>query len=192
MGAGELSGSALLLQMSGVPGAGKSSIARALARARQLVVVDHDVVKTALLDGGVSFAEAGPVSYRVVVSLADDLLAQGHGVVIDSPCLYDELLWSGQQLADRHRAAYRYIECVVGDVALLDQRLRARTPMRSQRPSVDDPPCDVPGVAGADGAAQFRAWSAGMKRPRVGYLRLDTARALHICVEEALAFLDSN
>jgi predicted kinase len=176
--------------MSGVPGAGKSAVAQELVRILPLVALDHDVVKSAVLDGGGTFDLAGPMSYRVIFALADQFLAQGHGVIVDSPCLYDELLRRGQDLADRHRVPYRYIECVTDDIELLDQRLRSRPPLRSQRPSVYLPPRDLGAGHDETGAALFRDWMAQMKRPE-RYLRLDTTRALRSCVDEAMAFLDA-
>ncbi|MGW1344108.1 AAA family ATPase [Kribbella sp. NPDC002412] len=179
----------ILVQMSGVPGAGKSTIARALARSRQFAVLDVDVVKTALLDAGIGYAEVGPPSYRTTLALADDLLGTSCSVIIDSPCQYDELLESGQRLAERHQAAYRYVECFADDLPLLDRRLRVRPPMRSQRPSVGRPPVDAPDQ-GDDGTLGFREWINRAKRPEAGYLRLDTSRPVEVCVEEAITFLD--
>jgi len=185
-----------LVQMSGAPGAGKTTIARALVRRRRLVALDHDVVKTALLESGGTFASTGAASYRVLLALAGDVLDQGYGVVIDSPCFYDKLVEAGQRLAAQHRAVYRYIECVTDDIGVLDERLRSRPRRRSQRPSIDVPPVDL--AAGTDrdgmetfrdGTELFRDWIASMKRP-AAYLRLDTARPVGECVADALAYLD--
>jgi hypothetical protein len=41
-----------LLQMAGRPGSGKSSLARVVGRATSAVVLDEDVLKTALLNAG--------------------------------------------------------------------------------------------------------------------------------------------
>ena len=115
----------MLVQMSGAPGSGKSTIARRLAHERGLVILYHDVVKAAQLAAGLPFAQAGRLSYAVLLGLAEDLLRQGHRVVIDSPCFYDELLDCGQSIAARAGVAYRYIECVTDDLEVLDRRLRA-------------------------------------------------------------------
>jgi predicted kinase len=90
----------VLVQLSGVPGSGKSTLARGLSEALGLVVLDTDVVKSALLSRDLGVHAAGPASYGVVLALAADLLAQGHQVVIDSPCRYPALLKSGQEVAE--------------------------------------------------------------------------------------------
>lgn len=166
-----------LVQMSGVPGSGKSTLAEQLVRHRRLVRLDHDVVKSSIMAAGIAFDTAGRISYTVLYATADALLTQGFGVVIDSPCFYDEVLAQGQALAERHAVAYRYIECVTEDLDLLDRRLRTRTRRPSQRPAMDD-------------ADLFRGWIAGMKRP-AAFLRLDTTRSLDDCVADALSYIDS-
>ena len=179
----------MLVQMSGAPGSGKSTIAQAVARSRRFVIVDHDVVKNAQLGAGLPFLQAGKVSYAVLLALAEDLLGQGHDVIIDSPCFYDELLNGGQAAASRTGAAYRYIECVADDLDVLDQRLRSRVRRETQIVGVYEEPRDDR-YRGRTGAEVFRDWIDNMKRPGTGYLRLDTTRPIEECVEAALEFLD--
>lgn len=69
------------IQMSGVPGAGKSTIASAVARQTGAVVIDHDVTKSALLVAAVPADLAGRASYDVLDALARHLLQQGHSVI---------------------------------------------------------------------------------------------------------------
>ncbi len=187
-----------MIRVTRCPGAGKSTIARELVRHRRLVAIDRDVVLTAMLDSDGAdnldsdgtFTFARVASYSVVKAMADDVLAQGFGVIIDSPCFYDELLAAGQALAAEHGVAYRYIECVTEDIGLLDTRLRSRPSLRSQRPSVDAPPIDLAADRERPGSDLFADGIANMKRPDT-YLRLDTTQPLDKCVAEALVFLDS-
>jgi predicted kinase len=123
--------------MSGVPGSGKSTIAGELASRLQAVVLDHDDTKTAILNSGVSESQAGAASYEVIKVLSARVLEQGFSVIVDSPCLYTQLLEHGISSAFREGAEYRYIECVLPDLAELDRRLRARhaTPCSKMAPA---------------------------------------------------------
>jgi predicted kinase len=138
----------LLVQMSGVPGSGKSTLARLVSRGAGAVILDHDVIKSALIDGGLpaghgdprtdpeglgrSVAGAGQAAYEVAFALAAGLLAGQTSVVLDSPCYYDGLLRRGQRLAGRSGATYRYVECVTDDLTEVERRLRDRPPLPSQ------------------------------------------------------------
>jgi predicted kinase len=183
--------SRLLVQMSGAPGSGKTTIAAAIVAHYGAVAVDHDVIKTAILTAGCPFEQAGRTSYDVMLALAEELVGQGHQVVLDSPCYYHELLAAGQCLASRHGLRYRYVECVTEDITELDRRLRGRTALRSQRPSVATPPVDLPADVGATGTVLFEEWIANMKRPARDYLRLDTTWPVEECVRRVHAFLDA-
>jgi predicted kinase len=178
----------MFIQMSGVPGAGKTTIAHAIARRISAVVIDHDVTKSALLDANVPVSIAGAASYQVLNSLARNLLQQGYSVIFDSPCLYVELLERGQQLAHAANAHYRYIECMVADLDELDRRLRTRPRLPSQLAGVRVAPTEGSGKAQA-GDNIFRNWIANMKRPKTDYLVLDTTRPMELCVEEAIAYV---
>lgn len=178
----------VFIQMSGVPGAGKTTIAHAIAGRIGAVVIDHDVTKSALLEASVPVAVAGAASYQVLNALARHLLQQGYSVIFDSPCLYVELLERGQQLARVANAHYRYIECVVADLDELDRRLRTRPRMPSQLAGVWIAPTEGSGKA-QSGDDVFRNWIAHMKRPNTDYLVLDTTRPLETCIESAIAYV---
>ena len=178
----------LFIQMSGVPGAGKTTVARALAPLIGAVVIDHDVTKSALLEAGVPVEIAGAASYRVLHAIAQHLLRQGHSVIFDSPCLYRDLLERGRELARAAGATYRYIECVLDDLDELDRRLRARPRLPSQLAGVRGPPTAGSGKARVDEAI-FRDWIANMQRPDSGGLVLDATRSPEECLAAALAYV---
>jgi predicted kinase len=134
----------VVIQMSGAPGSGKSTLAKLLAPAINGVVIDYDLLKTFFLDNDIPFTESGRLSYRFIWVLAEEMIKQGRNVIVDSPCHYAEILNRGTALAEKSDYEYRYIECRVkpDDVNLLDERIRSRTPMRSQRSGVYHPPRD--------------------------------------------------
>ncbi len=176
--------------MSGVPGAGKTTLAHAMAPSIGAVVIDHDVTKSALLGANVPISLAGYASYMVLDALARHLLHQGHSVIFDSPCLYDELLTRGQQLAAEVGATYRYIECLVNDLDELDRRLRTRPRLPSQLAGVRVPPTAGSGKTQM-GDDVFREWIATMKRPKDNFLTLDTSRPVELYIEQAIAYIQT-
>jgi len=176
-----------LLQLAGAPGTGKSKLAAAIARARPAAIVNSDVVKSTLLDAGIAWSQAGPAAYQVLFALADDLLAQGHSVILDSPSHYDHIPENGQRVARERGVPYRFLELVCPDLGELKRRLAKRTPRRSQMRGLDEPPpdSDRPSQAKRIGLHQ---WAT---RPADGFLVLDTSQSFEAYVAQALAFLDS-
>ena len=161
------SGVRMLLQLSGVPGTGKSTLARGLAAGLDLVVLDTDVVKSALLSTDVPFAVAGRATYAAVLALAGDLLAQGRSAVIDSPCRYVDLLAAGQRVAADAGVPYRLVELWADDPAALLPRLTARDHRQSQvTPAVPEWELGTP-------VDTLHGWQEQLVRPQTGWLRVD-------------------
>jgi len=124
------------LQMAGFPGSGKSTLAQSLAKKTGAVIVDHDVVKSALLESveaqAIDPQTAGKVSYGIDWALIDFHLSLGHSVIFDSPCLYAEMLGKGMRLADKYNAKYKYVECYLNDFHEINERLKKRKRKISQ------------------------------------------------------------
>lgn len=177
-----------LLQMSGVPGAGKSTVAAHVVATHGAVAVDYDVIKTAALEAGVDLATSGKTSYEVMYALARQILGQGHPVVMDSPCFWPRILDQGMEIARAHDATYRYIECQIHDLTLLDERLSQRPRLRTHRRSVNQPPVDL-GDELVDGEAFFRGWEDRVERPADNYLQLDMHRQLSDVLSEVDLYL---
>ena len=119
--------------------------------------------------------------------LASDILKQGRSVIVDSTCNYDETLNQGVALAKQCRVEYKYVECRVEDVKLLDRRLRGRVPMRSQRSGVCLPPPDAKGGgSNEDGHELFQRWIEHPCRPESGAISVDSTASPGECLEYIL------
>jgi predicted kinase len=152
--------------MSGAPGSGKSTTAKLLAQSIDGVVIDHDIIRSTVLEHKISFDEAAKLAYDLSWALAENIIKQERSVIIDSPCNYKEVLDQGTALTQQYGYDYWYVECKVDDVNLLDERLRKRVPLRSQRTGVDRPPPDASGARHSkDPRALFKRWIKSPCRP---------------------------
>ena len=168
------------LQMSGMPGSGKSTLAKAIARRVGCVVVDHDVVKSALLretGDGMDSDKAGRVSYAIEWDLINYYLDMGHNVILDSPCIHDVALTTGQGLAKKYGIQYKYVECQLRDMTQIDMRLRQRSALLSQNRLIQS-------------REQFEKSFGNSKRPSSErFLIVDTSLPMSTYLEEVLAFV---
>lgn len=172
----------LFIQMSGAPGSGKSTTAKKLAELIDGVAIDHDVIKSSLLED-ISFEQATKAAYRLDWALAEAFIQQGRSVIIDSTCNYQVILDQGAALAQRYGYDYWYIECKVNNIALLDERLHKRVPLRSQRIGVDLPPTDASSrVPDKDSRALFKRWIEHPCRPDHNVILVDATSNLENCL----------
>lgn len=124
------------VQMSGFPGSGKSTLACEIARRTGALVIDHDIIKTALLETTeavkIDSQLSGKISYNIDWSLIEFFLSQGQKVIFDSPCLYDGMITKGINLAERYHVKYKYVECYLNDFNEINLRLKNRESKISQ------------------------------------------------------------
>ena len=138
-------------------------MAKLLRQSIRGVVVDHDILRSSFLEAEVPFDKAAKHAYRLQWTLAEDMIKQGLSIIMDSVCNYEQVLNQGSALAMKYGYTYWYIECQVHDIELLDQRLRARDPLSSQRSGVDRPPAAAESVRPKqDSRELFQRW---MKKP---------------------------
>jgi predicted kinase len=136
-------------------------------------VVDLDVIKTSALESGVPWQQAGMTAYETIYALAADNLA-AVDVIVDAPSYYPELPERLRAIADAAGAAHVFVECVCSDLETVDQRLRARTRLRSQMPSVDGSPDDAEAHLGPD-RPPLRVHDRVTHRPDDGLIVVDTS-----------------
>ncbi len=125
-----------LLVFAGLPGTGKSSLARAVAERFGAVWLRVDSVEAALLESGLprSF-ETGLAAYVVVRSLARDHLALGRDAVVDAVNGVEEARSMWRSLAAETGARRFVVEVVLSDRAEHRRRVESRAGLTPPLPA---------------------------------------------------------
>ena len=161
--------SLVLIQMHGPPGSGKSTLARALGHALPAVVIDKDLIASALIRHGVPYADAGAPSYQVMYAQAARFLEDGQSVVFDSPCFWPRIEQTTRRIAANAGARWVMIETACAE-DLRDARLANRERLESNPAARDTGPM-----------------REGMYLPKCERVTVDTASPLDRCLEAALS-----
>ena len=114
-----------LVILSGLPGVGKTTIARALGVALSAVHIRIDSIEQALRNAGLTVDEHG---YRVAYAVAEDNLRLGRTVIADcvNPWPLTRREW--QAVASRAVARVISVELVCSDIAEHKRRVESRSP----------------------------------------------------------------
>jgi predicted kinase len=115
-----------LIVLAGLPGSGKSTLAEDLSRRLSMPVFSIDPIEAAMWRGGLAKAQTGIAAYDVAVTLAGEQLRLGHSVIVDAvnPVEAPRAAW--RDLAAKHQAGLKIIECVCADEAVHRRRIEAR------------------------------------------------------------------
>ena len=164
-----------LLQMAGLPGSGKTSLARAIGRETGAAVIDKDEIMAGAQRFGIEASKTGALAYEIGYGLARSILANGLSVVLDSPANFVAIRETGARIACETGARYYIIECSVPrDVA--EDRIRCRQPVQALHPVT---------LAGLDLDFE-RPGTAPLAEPR---LTMETTRPLDECLRYALEYI---
>ena len=114
----------MLIALGGLPGVGKSALARSLARRIGAVHLRIDTIEQAMRNAG--FIVSGPEGYLAARDLAGDNLRVGHTVIVDSvnPVAITRAYW--HETAARMTVELIEIEVVCSDKGQHRQRVEAR------------------------------------------------------------------
>ena len=162
----------MLLVFGGLPGAGKTTLARLVARERRATYLRIDTIEQALRSSGVLAGDVGPSGYVVAYALAESNLRQGQTVVADcvNPLGVTRAAW--RETAAAASSPIVEIEVVCSDPAEHRRRVETR-------------PIDIPGLDRPDWASvqghDYETWTGDR-------LVLDTAgRSIADAAAELLA-----
>ncbi len=113
--------------MSGLPGSGKSTVAKRLASELGCAVLSVDTIERGLREAGVTAEQPiGLAAYAVANRLADVQLGLGHTVIADAVNHHPEARHAWLELAAAHGVDVRVIHVECSDVELHRQRLETR------------------------------------------------------------------
>ena len=139
----------MLIVIGGLPGVGKTTIARALARAIGAVHIRIDSIELAIRESGVTVVSLDDAGYRVGYAVAEDNLRLGQVVIADSvnPLPVTRDAW--RAVADRAQVRLVEVEITCSN----EQEHRRRVEERLGKPPAESGPTWAEVVA-----RDYRAW----------------------------------
>jgi predicted kinase len=116
--------------VSGLPGAGKSTVAEAIGRKFGIPVFAKDWLEATLLRSGLNqitdVKSLGFAGYELLTVLAERQFMLGQSSILDSVAGTQSIRSAWRQLSERYNADWRVIECVCSDESLQRARLQDR------------------------------------------------------------------
>ena len=118
---------AALIVFGGLPGTGKTTLARAIAQEMAATYLRVDTIEQALRSSGTITGDIGPAGYVVAYALAESNLKLGRNVVADSvnPIAITRDAW--RRVADEASASVVEIEVICSDPVEHRRRVETRT-----------------------------------------------------------------
>jgi predicted kinase len=168
----------MLVQICGLPGTGKSTIAGRIADRRQVVLLRIDAIEAAMWRNGLSHEQTGVAAYSVAHAIALPHLRRGLTVVADAVSAVAAAREGWQGTAEHAGVPLRVIETTCPD--LVEHRRRVTTRVS-----------DLAGFT-VPSWEQVQAVAEEYEGRSDERLVLDTRRELDACVRDALAYLDQS
>lgn len=116
-----------LIVMSGLPGTGKSTLARGIARYFHVPFISLDDLKAYLLKAGLmkDFFD-GSAAWQIATDVADQQLDLGNSVIIDAINAEEAAKDTWRKLAAKYNVRLVVIECFVNDAIVHRERIENR------------------------------------------------------------------
>ena len=108
-----MSNTPTLVLMAGLPGTGKSTLAYALAKTFGWVVIDKDLIHSAMLAKGSGKLESTLAAYEAALALVKDLVEkQDRSVILDTAGRQPFILERSKEIVSQCGARLKIIRCV--------------------------------------------------------------------------------
>lgn len=114
-----------LIVFAGMPGSGKTTLARMTAQHLRLPVFSKDRVQRVLRDHHLAAENTGD-GYYIILDQADEQLALGVSVILDATFPLDHFRLVASETAARHQARFCAIYCTCSDDAVWQERMESR------------------------------------------------------------------
>lgn len=116
-----------LIVVSGLPGAGKTSVAEVVAARTRSVHLSIDAVEESLLACGLpSGWQVGVAAYEAVRAMAEQNLRLGHDVIVDAVNDSEEARQTWRTAASRTGAFLEFVHLMISDAREHERRLSGR------------------------------------------------------------------
>ena len=114
-----------LILFAGMPGSGKTTLARMVAQKLNLAVFSKDRIQRVLRDHNLSGENSGD-GYYVILDMADEQLSLGLSVILDATFPLDHFRSVASEIAARYQANFCAIYCYCSDDIVWRQRMHER------------------------------------------------------------------
>jgi predicted kinase len=114
-----------LILVTGMPGGGKTTMARMVSRRLQIPVFAKDRVQRVLRDHNLAPANSGD-GYYLILDQADEQLSLGLSVILDATFPLDHFRIVASEIASRNKAQFCAIHCFCSDDAVWQARMSNR------------------------------------------------------------------
>ena len=116
---------ATLILFAGLPGSGKTTLARLVAKQLTLPLLSKDRVQRVLRDHHLAAENTGD-GYYIILDMADEQLSMGVSVILDATFPLDHFRMVASEIAARHSARFCPIYCYCSDDGEWRRRMTER------------------------------------------------------------------
>jgi predicted kinase len=114
-----------LILFAGMPGSGKTTLARLAARRLGIPILSKDRMQRVLRDHNLAEASSGD-GYFFILDMADEQLSLGQSAILDATFPLDHFRLVASDIASHHNAKFCAIYCYCSDDAIWQERMARR------------------------------------------------------------------